>query len=69
MVIERERYLDDSRASLLSLSLSSRTVQMHSLLSTLSPDDRAAVADAIARALDEIVAILRNASTPATDGD
>ena len=68
MVIERERYLDDSRASLLSLSLSSRTVQMHSLLSTLSPDDRAAVADAIARALDDIVAILRNASTPAADG-
>jgi hypothetical protein len=68
MVIERERYLDDSRASLLSLSLSSRTVQMHSLLSTLSPDDRAAVADAMARALDDIIAILRNASTPAADG-
>jgi hypothetical protein len=59
MVIERERYLDESRGSLLSLALSSRTVQMHSVLSSLDPEDRTAVADALARALDEIAAVLR----------
>ena len=69
MVIERERYLDDSRTSLLSLALSSRTVQMHSLLTALGPEDRAAVADVLARALDDIVAILRDNWNPSKDGD
>jgi hypothetical protein len=59
MVIERERYLDDSSSLLVSLALSSRTVEMHSLLTALSADERASIADVIARALDEIAAVLR----------
>lgn len=59
MVIERERYLDDSSSLLVSLALSSRTVEMHSLLTALSADERASIADVLARALDEIAAILR----------
>ncbi len=59
MVIERERYLDDSSSLLVSLSLRSRTTQMHSLLTGLTADQRAGVADALSRALDEIAGLLR----------
>ena len=59
MVIERERYLDDSAARLISLAVRSRSPEMHSLLTALSADERTAVSDALARALDEIVAVLR----------
>ena len=59
MVIERERYLDDSSGRLISLGLRSRSAEMHSLLTALSDDEKAAVADALARSLDDIAAILR----------
>jgi hypothetical protein len=59
MVIERERYLDDSGAWLLSLGLRSRSVNVHSLLTALSEEERAAISDALVRALDEIVPVLR----------
>jgi hypothetical protein len=59
MVIERERYLDDSSSLLVSLSLRSRTTEMHSLLTALTADERAGVADALSRALDEIAGLLR----------
>lgn len=59
MVIERERYLDDSGAWLLSLALRSRSVNVHSLLTALTDEERAAVSDALARALDDIVPVLR----------
>ncbi|HEX7088340.1 MAG TPA: hypothetical protein VF198_18420 [Vicinamibacterales bacterium] len=59
MVIERERYLDDGSSLLVSLVLSSRTVEMHSLLTALSAEERAQVADVLVRALDEIAGILR----------
>ncbi|MEZ5288681.1 MAG: hypothetical protein R2712_28510 [Vicinamibacterales bacterium] len=58
MEIARERYLDDGRDLHLTLALRSRTPAMHSLLSGLSPDERAEVAAALARALDEIGALL-----------
>ena len=56
MEISRERFLDDSRRYHLTLSVRSRTTEMHSLLSGLSPDQRDAVGAALARALDEIQA-------------
>jgi hypothetical protein len=59
MVIERERYLDDSSTRLMSLALRSRTTEMHSLLTSLTAEERMQVADALTRALDDIVALLR----------
>ena len=54
MEIARERFLDDTRRYYLTLSVRSRTPEMHSALSGLSPDERAVVGAALARALDEI---------------
>lgn len=54
MEIARERFLDDTRRFHLTLSLRSRTTEMHSALSALSPDQRDAVGLALARALDQI---------------
>jgi hypothetical protein len=59
MIIERERYLDDSAGRLISLGVRSRSPETHSLLTALTDEERSAVADALARALDEIAAILR----------
>jgi hypothetical protein len=58
MEISRERFLDDSRRYHLTLSVRSRTTEMHSLLSGLSPDQRDAVGAALARALDDIQTVL-----------
>jgi hypothetical protein len=60
MEIARERFLDDTRLLHLTLMLRSRTTEMHSVLSGLSHDQRAAVAVALARALDDISAIVGN---------
>jgi hypothetical protein len=54
MEIARERFLDQSRAYHITLSLRSRTTEMHSVLTALSSDERDAVSAALARALDEI---------------
>ncbi|HEY8535034.1 MAG TPA: hypothetical protein VIL25_01245 [Vicinamibacterales bacterium] len=59
MVIQRDRYLDDGSSLLMSLVLSSRTIEMHSLLTALSPDEQAQIGDALSKALDEIAGILR----------
>ena len=58
MEIARERFLDDSRLYHLTLTLRSRTTETHSLLTGLSGDEREAVSLALARALDEISAVL-----------
>ena len=58
MEISRERFLDDSRRYHLTLSVRSRTTEMHSLLSGLSPDQRDAVGAALARALDDIQTVI-----------
>jgi hypothetical protein len=58
MEITRERFLDESRQYHLSLSLRSRTTEMHSVLTALSGDERDAVGAALARALDEIHAVV-----------
>ena len=59
MEIVRERFLDDSKLYHLSLALRSRTSEMHSVMSALSADERAAVGAAIARALDEIGTVIK----------
>jgi hypothetical protein len=64
MEIARERFLDDSRQFHLTLTLRSRTTETHSLLTGLSSDERDAVGLALARALDEISAVVRQRVTP-----
>ena len=58
MEIARERFLDESRLYHLTLSLRSRTTEMHSVLTALSAQERDAVSAALARALDEIAGVL-----------
>ena len=58
MEIARERFLDDSRLFHLTLTLRSRTTETHSVLTGLSSDEREAVGLALARALDEISAVV-----------
>jgi uncharacterized membrane protein len=58
MEIARERFLDAGRDFHVTLALRSRTAAMHSVLSALTPDERAALAAALARALDDIGALL-----------
>ena len=66
MEISREQFLDDSRRYHMTLSLRSRTTEMHSLLSGLSPGQRDAVGAALARALDEIQAAVSESVLTAT---
>jgi hypothetical protein len=54
MEIARERFLDDTRRYHVTLAVRSRTTEMHSALSALSPDERDRVGAALAHALDEI---------------
>ena len=58
MEIARERFLDDTRMLHLTLALRSRTTEMHSVLTGLSHDQRDEVANALARALDDISRIV-----------
>ena len=58
MEIARDRFLDESRFYHLSLSLRSRTTEMHSVLSALSGEEKEAVGAALARALDEIQLVI-----------
>jgi hypothetical protein len=59
MEIARERFLDDTRRLHVSLLLRSRTTEMHSALTALTSEQREAVAIALARALDDISAIVQ----------
>ena len=58
MEIARERFLDETRRHHLTLTLRSRTTEMHSVLTALTSDERDGVSAALARALDEIAAIV-----------
>jgi hypothetical protein len=58
MEIARERFLDDSRLYHLTLTLRSRTTETHSLLTSLTSDERDAVSVALAKALDEIGTVI-----------
>ena len=59
MEIARERFLDESRAYHLSIGVRSRTTEAHSLLSTLTAEERERVSNAIVQALNEIEQIVR----------
>ena len=63
MEISRERFLDDSRRYHLTLSVRSRTTEMHSLLSGLSADQKDAIGAVLARALDEIQTVVGHSLT------
>jgi hypothetical protein len=63
MEIARERFLDDSRSYHMTLTLRSRTTEMHSLLTALTSEERDAVNIALARALDDIRAVLAERRT------
>lgn len=59
MEIARERFLDDSRTLHLTIGLRSRTTEAHSLLSSLTPEEREQVSGAIVTAMDQIEKIIR----------
>ena len=59
MEISRERFLDDSRTYHLTIGVRSRTTEGHSLLSSLTPDEREQVGAAIVAAMDQIEKIVR----------
>lgn len=59
MEISVDRYLDDHKTSLVTLSLRSRSTEMHSVLSALEPSQKAAVHAALSTAMDEIEAVLQ----------
>jgi hypothetical protein len=67
MEIARERFLDDSRLYHLTLILRSRTTETHSLLTSLTSDDRDAISVALAKALDEISAVVARRRQPQPD--
>lgn len=60
MEIARERFLDDSRTYHLTIGLRSRTTEAHSLLTSLTPEEREQVSGAIVAAMDQIEKILRS---------
>lgn len=59
MEIARERFLDDSRTYHLTIGVRSRTTEAHSLLTSLTPDERQQVSTAIVTAMDQIEKIVR----------
>ena len=59
MEITIDRYLDDGKASLVTLGLRSRTTEMHSVLSALNAAQKAAVHAALTKAMDDIVAVMQ----------
>jgi hypothetical protein len=64
MEIARERFLDDSRLYHLTLILRSRTTETHSLLTSLTSDERDEVSVALANALDAISAVVARRQRP-----
>ena len=65
MEISRERFLDDGRTYHLTIGVRSRTTEAHSLLSTLSHEERQQVGEAIVKAMDQIEKIIRPHLAPA----
>ncbi|HEX8029819.1 MAG TPA: hypothetical protein VF491_15205 [Vicinamibacterales bacterium] len=66
MEISRERFLDESRSYHLTIGIRSRTTEAHSLLSSLTPDEREQVSLAMVKAMDQIENIVRPHLTPAS---
>ena len=59
MEIARERFLDDSRTYHLTIGIRSRTTEAHSLLTSLTADERERIGLAIVSAMDQIEKIVR----------
>ena len=59
MEIPIDRYLDDGKASLVTIALRSRTTEMHSVLSALDAQQKAAVQAALTQAMNDIVAVMQ----------
>jgi hypothetical protein len=59
MEIARERFLDDARTYHVTIGVRSRTNEAHSLLTSLTPDEREQVGRAIVQAMDQIEKIVR----------
>ena len=59
MEIARERFLDDTRTYHVTIGVRSRTTQAHSVLTSLTSEERAEINDAIIAALDRVAVILR----------
>ena len=64
MEIARERFLDDSRTYHLTIGVRSRSTEAHSLLTSLTPDEREQVSLAIVTAMDEIERVLHRHLNP-----
>ena len=60
MEISRERFLDESRSYHFTIGLRSRTTAAHSLLSSLTPDEREQVSLAMVKAMDQIEKIVQS---------
>jgi hypothetical protein len=60
MEIARERFLDDSRSYHLTIGVRSRTTEAHSLLTSLTAEEREQVSTAIVAAMDQIERIVRS---------
>ncbi len=61
MIISRERFLDDTRRLHVTIGLTSRTSDMHSMLTDIGPDGQQQIGDVLARAADEIQHLLEPA--------
>jgi hypothetical protein len=64
MEIARERFLDDSRTYYFTIGVRSRTTAAHSLLTSLSADEREQVSMALVAAMDQIEKIVRPHLSP-----
>jgi hypothetical protein len=59
MVISCDRFLDETSRYHLALALTTKTLEMHGLLSALPGEVREQLTSTLARALDEVEAILK----------
>ena len=64
MEISRERFLDESRSYHLTIGLRSRTTEAHSLLTSLTPEEREQVSEAMVKAMDQIEKIVQSHLSP-----
>jgi hypothetical protein len=61
MEIARERFLDDAGACHVTLALRSRTTTAHSVLTSLTADERDHLGRVLAHAMDDIERLMRQA--------
>jgi hypothetical protein len=61
MDITRDVFLSDARTPYFTFTLTSRDLQAHSILSSLTPDEHEQVADALTAAASAVVDVLRTA--------